>query len=79
MRGYRVTRNNYPLGRYFLSHQHDTDKLDVAISKRIQLTLSDNSPILGTGDMLAVPRDFVYEAEVMGNQTLVSLDGIRND
>jgi hypothetical protein len=63
MRGYRVTRHDYPRGTYFPRHKADTDKIDADISGRFRLTQSD--------------RSFV-EAEVVGDQTVVSLDASRN-
>ncbi len=78
-RGYRATRYDYPPGTYFPPHRHAMGKIDAVISGRFRLTLSGKSFDLEAGDMLAVPHDIVHEAEVVGDETVVSLDAVRND
>jgi quercetin dioxygenase-like cupin family protein len=76
-RGFSVTRFVYPPGTVFCDHTHTVDKIDGVLSGRFRMTLEGDETILEAGDMLAVPGGAVHSAEVIGDQPVVSLDGIR--
>ncbi|MDM8560381.1 cupin domain-containing protein [Candidatus Parabeggiatoa sp. HSG14] len=76
-RGYAVNRYTYPPGTYFSPHTHDVDKLDGVLSGRFKLEMGGKSVILESGDALAIPKGAVHSAEVMGNESVISLDSIK--
>ena len=78
-RGYSVSRYVYPPGTYFPDHTHGVDKIDGVISGRFRMTMSGQTVILEAGDCLYVPRGGVHSAEVVGNESVVSLDAIKYD
>jgi mannose-6-phosphate isomerase-like protein (cupin superfamily) len=75
--GYRVNRYVYAPGTHFPSHLHHVDKMDAVVSGRFRITMGKHSVILEAGDALAVPAGVEHSAEVMGNEGVVSLDGVR--
>jgi quercetin dioxygenase-like cupin family protein len=76
-RGYDVERYVYPPGTFFPAHQHGFDKIDGVLSGQFRMTMRDQEAVLGPGDLLAVPRNVVHTAEVVGDQVVVSLDAAR--
>jgi mannose-6-phosphate isomerase-like protein (cupin superfamily) len=76
-RGYNVTRYHYPPGTVFPDHTHGVDKIDAVLSGRFLMRMAGESVILEAGDCLAVPRGAVHSAEVLGRDTVVSLDAVR--
>jgi quercetin dioxygenase-like cupin family protein len=76
-RGYHVTRYHYPPGTVFPDHTHGMDKIDAVLSGRFLMRMAGESAILEAGDCLAVPRGAVHSAEVVGRDTVVSLDAVR--
>lgn len=76
-RGYRVSRYVYPSGTYFPNHTHAIDKIDGVLSGRFRLVLEGREAILEAGDCIAVPRNAVHSAEVLGNEPVVSLDATK--
>lgn len=77
-RGYHVTRYHYPPGTVFPDHTHGVDKIDAVLSRRFLMRMAGESVILEAGDCLALPRGAVHSAEVVGRDTVVSLDAIRH-
>ena len=75
--GYSVSRYTYPPGTYFAPHTHHVDKIDGVLSGRFKMTMDGQSVILEEGDTLAVPKGAVHSAEVVGNESVVSLDAIK--
>ncbi len=75
--GYSVTRYIYPPGTYFSDHSHSMDKMDAVVSGRFRMVMDGRETVLEAGDMLAVPAGVVHSAEVMGNEPVVSLDGVK--
>jgi len=75
--GYRVSRYVYPPGTRFDDHTHDVDKIDAVVSGRFRMTMGGKSVVLEAGDSLAVPRGVVHNAEVVGEEEVVSLDATR--
>src|SRR5215813_8425436 len=72
--GYSVTRYDYPPGTYFSSHTHSFDKKDAVLSGRFLIRAKGREFILGPGDVLYVPAGTLHSAEVIGNETVLSLD-----
>ncbi len=76
-RGYRVTRYVYPPGTCFPDHSHAVDKIDAVLAGRFMMQMAGERIILEAGDALAVPRGAVHSAEVVGGESVVSLDAVR--
>jgi quercetin dioxygenase-like cupin family protein len=74
--GYPASRWVYSPGTVFETHTHDVDKLDAVVSGRFALTMFGETVILEAGDALYVPRGAAHRAEVIGDEPVVSLDGI---
>ena len=75
--GYRVSRYVYPPGTHFPPHTHGVDKVDAVLSGRFRMSMHGRSVVLEAGDMLAAPAGVVHEAEVVGDEPVVSLDAVR--
>jgi len=75
--GCTVTQYTYPPGTYFPEHTHGVDKIDGILSGRFKMTMLGETVILEAGDMLAVPKGTPHSAEVIGDEPVVSLDGIK--
>jgi quercetin dioxygenase-like cupin family protein len=75
-KGCMVTRYVYVPGTYFPPHTHGVDKVDAVLSGRFRLTLHGRAVVLQAGDCLAVPRGALHSAEVVGDEAVVSLDGV---
>jgi len=75
--GYSVNRYVYAPGTYFPEHTHEVDKIDAVLSGRFRMTMGGQSIVLEAGDCLYVPRRAVHSAEVVGGDSVVSLDAIR--
>ncbi|MEK8020773.1 MAG: cupin domain-containing protein, partial [Candidatus Parabeggiatoa sp.] len=67
----------YPPGTYFPPHIHDVDKIDGVLAGRFNLEMGGNTVILEAGDTLAIPKGAVHSANVVGNESVISLDAIR--
>lgn len=74
--GYRVARYVYAPGTYFPSHTHSTDKIDAVLSGNFRISMGNDSVMLKAGDFIHVPAGAEHSAEVIGDQAVVSLDGI---
>jgi len=75
--GYRVTTYVYPPGTYFGPHTHDLDKIDAVIQGRFRISMGVDSAVLQSGEWIFVPRGAEHSAEVVGLETVVSLDALR--
>ena len=76
-RGYRVNRYVYPPGTIFPPHTHGVDKIDGVLRGRFRMTMQGRSLILEAGDCLAVPQGVAHSAEVVGDESVFSLDAVR--
>lgn len=76
-RGFSVTRYVYRPGTYFSDHTHGVDKIDAVFAGRFRMTMKGRSVVLEAGDCLYVPQGAVHSAEVIGDESVVSLDAIR--
>ena len=75
--GYAVCRYAYPPGTYFPPHTHAQDKMDAVVSGRFRIRMGDNEVVLEPGDAVMVPRGVEHSAEVVGEETVVSLDAVK--
>ncbi|HEY6330448.1 MAG TPA: cupin domain-containing protein [Blastocatellia bacterium] len=75
--GFSVTRYDYPPGTVFPNHTHGIDKKDAVVKGRLLITATGQRFMLGPGDSLSVPAGMVHSAEVIGDETVVSLDGTK--
>ena len=76
-RGYRVNCYTYSPGTSFPTHTHTADKIDAVLSGQFRITMGVDSVVLKPGDLVLVPRGAEHSAEVVGDQAVVSLDGIK--
>lgn len=76
--GYRVTRHVYPPGTVFATHRHAEDKMDAVVHGQLRITMKGETAVLGPGDAVRVPRGVAHSAEVVGDEPVVSLDGVRD-
>ena len=75
--GYRVSRYDYPPGTYFSEHTHDVDKKDTVLAGRLKIISGGFEITLAPGDMVEIPAGAPHTAEVVGSETVVSLDATR--
>jgi len=75
--GYLVARYTYPPGAKFPEHTHAADKIDAVVSGRFRMVVAGHFVILGPGDWVEVPRGVHHTAAVIGEEPVVSLDGVR--
>lgn len=75
--GYRVARYTYEPGTVFPDHTHGVNKIDAVVSGRFRLVVSGHLALLGPGDWIEIPRGTVHNASVIGDEPVVSLDGIK--
>ena len=76
-RGYIVHRYTYPPGTYFPEHTHGIDKIDAVLSGRFRMVVEGRAVILEAGDCISVPRGTAHSAEVVSQDSVVSLDATR--
>jgi quercetin dioxygenase-like cupin family protein len=73
--GYSVSRYVYAPGTYFPMHTHEVDKIDAVVSGHFRVTMGEDEMLLGAGDAVHIPRGVEHSAEVVGDESVVSLDG----
>jgi quercetin dioxygenase-like cupin family protein len=76
-RGYSVNCYTYSPGTFFPTHTHAVDKIDAVLSGQFRITMGRDSVVLKPGDLVLVPKGAEHSAEVVGDQAVVSLDGIK--
>ena len=76
--GYSVSRYTYPPGTSFSAHTHEVDKKDTVLRGRLKIGAEGKEVVLGPGDMIEIPAGTVHTAEVVGEETVVSLDATRS-
>lgn len=77
--GYRCTRYIYPPGTVFPDHSHATDKIDAVLSGCLRITSGAEQVDLGPGDFILIPKGLVHRAEVVSDEAVVSLDGVKRE
>jgi len=75
--GYSVSRYDYPPGTYFPNHSHSFDKKDAIVSGHFRIRADGREFVMGPGDILVVPAGMIHSAEVIGSETVVSLDATK--
>ena len=77
-RGYRVSRYTYGPGTYFGDHEHGASKIDAVLSGTFRMGMHGQFVDLGPGDWIEVPAGATHSAEVIGSESVVSLDAVKN-
>jgi quercetin dioxygenase-like cupin family protein len=75
LEGYDVLVYTYRSGTVFAEHEHAHAKCDAVVSGVLRVTVAGASFDLGAGDRIYLPAGTPHSAEVVGNDTVVSLDG----
>ena len=76
--GYVVSKYLYPAGTCFPLHTHDVDKKDTVLRGNLKIGWEGGSVILKPGDTFEIPAGFPHSAEVVGDETVVSLDATKS-
>ena len=77
-RGYSVSCYTYSTGTHFSDHKHDQSKIDAVLSGTFRMGMYGEFVDLGPGDWIEVPAGATHSAEVIGDESVVSLDAVRN-
>ena len=72
--GFQPHRYTYPPGTVFPPHTHDHDKIAAVLSGTFRIIMGGEAIILKTGDGVLVPEDTLHSAEVIGNESVISVD-----
>jgi quercetin dioxygenase-like cupin family protein len=75
--GYEVAVYAYREGTVFFEHEHAQDKCDAVIEGTFRITAAGETWELKAGDRLYLPAGTRHRAEVIGRETVLSLDGTR--
>lgn len=76
--GYHCTRYTYPPGTVFPDHSHATDKIDAVLAGCLRITTEHEQLNLRAGDFVLIPAGVIHRAEVIGEEAVVSLDGVKD-
>ena len=76
--GFAVSKYHYTPGTYFPPHTHAVHKKDTVLRGRLKIGWDSSSVILEPGDMIEIPAGFSHSAEVVGSETVVSLDATKS-
>ena len=74
--GFTVSTYTYPAGTHFPPHTHAVNKCDAVLRGRFKITCGERAVILEAGDLMFVPAGLEHAAEVVGDEAVISLDGI---
>ena len=75
LEGYDVLVYTYRAGTVFPEHEHLQEKCDAVLEGVLRVTADGEAFDLQKGDRLYVPAGTRHAAEVVGEKTVVSLDG----
>ncbi len=75
--GYAVSKYHYTPGTSFPPHTHGVDKKDTVLRGRLRIGWTGGNVVLEPGDTIEIPAGFSHSAEVVGSETVVSLDATR--
>lgn len=75
MEGYDVLVYTYRAGTVFADHAHAQGKCDGVLQGVLRVTVGDEAFDLTAGDRIYLPAGTRHAAEVVGETTVVSLDG----
>ena len=76
--GYAVSRYCYAAGTFFPAHTHSVQKRDTVLSGKLRITWDGGSVVLERGDMIDVPAGASHSAEVVGDESVLSLDATKS-
>jgi len=76
--GWQVSKYHYPAGTYFPWHTHAEHKKDAVVRGRLRIGWEGGSAVLEPGDMIEIPAGTRHSAEVVGAETVMSLDATRD-
>ena len=76
--GYVVSKYLYRAGTYFPMHTHSVDKKDTVLQGNLRIGWEGGSAVLKPGDMIEIPAGFPHSAEVVGEETVVSMDATKS-
>ena len=76
--GFHVSLYHYPPGTCFPPHTHAVHKKDAVLRGRLKIEWEGGSVILEPGDTMEIPAGFSHSAEVVGSETVVSLDATKS-
>jgi quercetin dioxygenase-like cupin family protein len=77
--GYRLARYVYAPGTVFPDHTHGVDKVDAVVAGRFRLIIGGHVAVLRSGEWVTVPAGVIHSAAVVGDESVVTLDGIKLD
>ena len=77
-KGSHVSLYHYPPGTCFPPHTHAVHKKDAVLRGRLKIGWEGGSVILEPGDMMEIAAGFSHSAEVVGSETVVSLDATKS-
>ena len=75
--GYAVAKFHYPPGTCFPLHTHTVNKKDTVLHGHLRISWEGGETVLDPGDMIEIPAGFPHSAEVVGPETVVSLDATK--
>jgi quercetin dioxygenase-like cupin family protein len=75
--GYVVFEYHYPPGTHFPLHRHAVEKKDSVVRGRLCIAWEGAEALLAAGDMIEIPASVRHSAEVVGSETVVSLDAAK--
>jgi len=75
--GYQLAKYHYPPGTCFPPHTHSVHKKDTVLRGRLRIGWEGGAAVLEPGDMIEIPAGFSHSAEVVGAETVVSLDATK--
>ncbi len=61
----------------FSDHTQSVDKKDAVLEGEFLITLEGEEFLLRAGDSIEVPHDGVHSAQVVGEESVVSLDAVK--
>ncbi len=73
-KGFSVSTYRYTPGTSFRPHTHGVDKIDAVIEGRFKITMGGEEVVLERGEWVYVPAGAEHAAEVVGDETVVSVD-----
>ncbi len=77
LEGYDVILYTYRTGTVFPEHEHAQEKCDAVLEGVLRVTVGDEVFDLAKGDRLYLPAGTRHAAQVVGEKTVVSLDGTK--
>jgi quercetin dioxygenase-like cupin family protein len=75
LEGYDVLVYTYRPGTTFPDHEHPRPKCDAVVQGTLRVSSGGRTWDVGPGDRIYVPAGTRHSAEVVGAETVVSLDG----